>query len=127
VALLKKTRKLKAQLSNKKTYRGRGEDQLIKGAARPVQSALQGVTRRNLLIILDIVAGPGSGRPRGAGKLEGLGFTACRALQQSRARTLLDVLDLRGGGPCSVLGSDSLLKGCGGLIRHANLISTGGD
>jgi hypothetical protein len=36
-------------------------------------------------------------------------------------------LDLQGGDPCRILGSDSLLNGCSGLIRHANLVVTSGD
>jgi hypothetical protein len=30
-------------------------------------------------------------------------------------------------GPCRMLGGDSLLKRNGGLVRHANLVGTGGD
>jgi hypothetical protein len=119
-----KTRKLKTRLLNKKTYQGRGEDQLIEGTTRPIQPALQGVACRNLLVILGVFARPESGRPRDASELEGLCFTASRTPQQSRVCTLLGLLDLWGGSPCCVLGSDSLLKGSGGLIRHANLVGT---
>jgi hypothetical protein len=62
-----------------KTHRGHRENQLVEGAVRPVQSALQGVAHRDLLVILGIIAGLESGRPQGAGELEGLGFTAHRA------------------------------------------------
>jgi hypothetical protein len=56
-----------------------------------------------------------------------MGFTARRTPQQSRVCTLLGLLDLWGGGPCRVLRGDSLLKGIGRLVRHANLVGTGGD
>jgi hypothetical protein len=39
---------------DQKTYRGGGEDELIKGAARPGHPTLQGVTRRDLLVVLEV-------------------------------------------------------------------------
>jgi hypothetical protein len=78
-------------------------------------------------IILGVVAGLGSGRPRGAGQLEDLGFTAHRALQQSCTHVLLSLLNLRGGGSYRVLGSNALLKVRGELTRHGNLISASSD
>jgi hypothetical protein len=89
---------------------------------RPVQSALQGVAHRDLLVILGVIAGLGSGRPRGAGKLVGLGFTARLALQQGRARVLLGLLDLQGGDSCCALGGNALSRGRGGLAWRGNLI-----
>jgi hypothetical protein len=47
---------LRDKLKAKKTYRGRRENQLIDGTARPIQSTLQGVAHRDLLIVLGIVA-----------------------------------------------------------------------
>jgi hypothetical protein len=81
-----------------------GEDQLIECVGRPIQPTLQGATRRNLLVVLYVVARPGSGRPRGAGELQGLDFTVCRALQQ-RHPCLFVILDLRGGSSCRNLGA----------------------
>jgi hypothetical protein len=58
VALIEKTRDLKTRPSNKKTYRGRGEDQLIEGAAHLIQPVLQGVACRNLLVVLGVSPDP---------------------------------------------------------------------
>jgi hypothetical protein len=71
---------------------------------------------------LEVVAGPKNGRPWGTGKLEGPGFTASRGLRQGRPRPL-DLLDLRGGGPCRTLGCGSLFDGGGRLVKSANFIN----
>jgi hypothetical protein len=55
---------------DKKTYRGRGEDEFIEGTARPSQPKLQGVARRNLLVVLGVDAEPGGGRPWSACELK---------------------------------------------------------
>jgi hypothetical protein len=86
----------------------------------------EGVARRNLLIVLGFVAGPENGRPRGAGKLEASDFTACCALRQGRA-CLLDLLDLREGGPCRSLGSSLFLGGSGRIVMGANLVGLSGN
>jgi hypothetical protein len=66
----------------KETYRGRGEDQLFKRTAHPLQPALKGVACHHLLVILGVVAGLEGGRPRNVGEFEGPGVPACGALQQ---------------------------------------------
>jgi hypothetical protein len=126
VAYPKKKTDSRTLSSNKRTHRGRGEDELIKGAARPVHPMLQGVVRHNLLIVLGIVAGPKNGRPRSAGKLEASDFTACCALRQGHA-CLLDLLDLRGGDPCRSLRGGLFLGGSSRLAEGANLVGLSGD
>jgi hypothetical protein len=94
----------KTSYPSDKTYRCRGEDQLVERTARPSYPALKGVARRGLLVILDVVTNLEGSRPWGAGELEGLGLTARGALRQSCARALLRLLDLRGGDPCQAVG-----------------------
>jgi hypothetical protein len=64
---------------DQKTYRGGGEDELIKGAARPGHPTLQGVTRHNLLVVLGVGVVLGSRRPRSAREVKSLGLAACCA------------------------------------------------
>jgi hypothetical protein len=64
---------------------------------RPCQSALDGVARHGLLVILDVVANLKGCRPRNANEIEDPGATTSDISWQGRARTLLDLLYLRGG------------------------------
>jgi hypothetical protein len=54
---------IKKTILDRKTYRGGGEDELIKGAARTGHPTLQGVTCHDLLIVLGVGIEPGSRRP----------------------------------------------------------------
>jgi hypothetical protein len=65
---------------DKKTYRGRGEDEFIKGAACPSHPTLQGIARRGLLVILGVDIEPGGSRPRSSRELNGLGLATHYAL-----------------------------------------------
>jgi hypothetical protein len=51
------------RILDKKTHRGRGEDELVKVPARPSHSTLQGVARRSLLVVLGVGVKPGGSCP----------------------------------------------------------------
>jgi hypothetical protein len=82
----------KTNHSSEKTYRCRGEDQLVERAVRSHQPALKGVAHHGLLVVLDVTATLKGSRPWGAGKLEGLGLTARGALRQSCTHAFLGLL-----------------------------------
>jgi hypothetical protein len=117
----------KTSYPSKETYRCRREDQFAECATRPRQPALKGVARRSLLVVLGVVAGLEGGRPRGGGKLEDLGLAASSALQQSRARIHLGLLDLWGGSPCHTLEGVALPRGHRGLAWYEDLLYDSGN
>jgi hypothetical protein len=65
---------------DQKTYRGGGEDELIKGTARPYHPALQGATCHDLLVVLGVGFEPGSRRPRSAREVKSPSLAACCAV-----------------------------------------------
>jgi hypothetical protein len=65
--------------------------------------------------------------PTGCGRARGLDLTARGALRQGYAQALLGLLDLRGGGPCRAVGGVMLLRGCGGLAQHKDLVRGNND
>jgi hypothetical protein len=81
---------------------------------------LQGVVRRDLLIILRISVKPGGGRPRRTRELERPGVVARYASGKGRLR-LLGHLDLRGGGPGHRLRDGQPLPNSGWLVKRASL------
>jgi hypothetical protein len=117
----------KTSYPSEKTYRCHEEDQIIERAACPRQPTLKGVAHLGLLVVLSVVTDLEGSHPRGAGELEGLGLTTRGALRQGYAQSLLDLLDLRGGGPCRALGGVTLLRGCGGLAQHKDLVRGNND
>jgi hypothetical protein len=100
---------------------------------------LEGVARRGLLVVLDVVTDLEGGSPRGVGEFKGPGFTASDVSWQGCARVLPGLLDFRGdgscrtlrgvallggGGSCRALRGVVLLRDCGGLAWHQNLLLT---
>jgi hypothetical protein len=59
----------------KKTYRRHEKYQLVERLTHPHQATLDGVTRRDLLVILDIVSDLKGRRPWDAGEIEDLAVT----------------------------------------------------
>jgi hypothetical protein len=122
----KEPREPKKQVSSKKTYRCRGEDQLIERDA-PTPARATGCcvprpcshprcrcrTRRR--------------PPTGCRQARGSGRHALCTLQQGHARVLLGLLDLWGGSPCRAIRGNVLLKGRGGLARRRNLFRSSSD
>jgi hypothetical protein len=61
---------------DRKTYRGGGEDELIKDTARPCHPTLKGVMQHDLLVVLGVGIEPDSRRPRSAREVKSLGLAA---------------------------------------------------
>jgi hypothetical protein len=83
---------------------------------------LEGIARRGLLIILDVVADLKGRRPRTAGEIEDPGIITSDISRQGRARTLPSLLYLRGGGSCHALEGVALLRGHCGLTHRRSLL-----